>query len=203
MAPTEEWEGVCDGLNDHALCHCNGSPNVDSAYSNVDCVIITQGIMERVFAVFLMIYISIATMVCSYWIITFWKHRHRAPYRDILKARRPSYWVLSYSLILAVALEEGIATMFLFWSEVKPSRTERWDGVNYWTQYDGKPVYFGHDIDVILHFLYWFGFWSFFQSKIFKFSHLKIFTKICTKFYWQILLANFFKTVFRIFSWKF
>ena len=78
--------------------------------------------------------------------------------------------MLPYALMLPWILEQGIATLYLFMAEqTNPARDDEWDGVNYWTYYDGTPIYFSHAADLALHFVRWFCFWMFLQLKLIKF----------------------------------
>eukprot|EP01083_Nonionella_stella_P297340 1009802_1 len=164
-----EWSGVCDDVpNTRPTIPCHCGVSAESSYSSITCRIINQLAFEKALSIFLFLYDLIVIIICLYWLITFWRHREMRAYKYSLKVRRPFYMILSYLLILPFIFEEGIATIYLFWANVIPSRNQQWDGVNWWTQYDGTPIYFGKTIDVALHFLYWFGFWSFFQLKIFK-----------------------------------
>ena len=101
------------------------------------------------------------TMLCIYWLITFWRHRHTELYKFSLKVRRPFYILLSYALILPSILGQDITTIHLYFAEqTDPSQ-----------QYDGEPIIYSHTSDLALHFLHWFAFWIFFQLKIFKFCY--------------------------------
>eukprot|EP01084_Bolivina_argentea_P271764 462498_1 len=166
-----EWSGVCDDVPTKKIlyiipCHCG--INKENSYSSITCHIIDQQPFTKGLSIFIFSYCLIVIVLCLYWLITFWRHREMRAYKFSLKVRRPFYMILSYLLILLFIFEDSIATVYLFWANVTPPRNQQWDGVNWWTQYDGTPIYFNKIADIVLHFFYWFGFWSFFQLKIFK-----------------------------------
>ena len=170
MAPYVD--GICDGSTIHTVpCHCGGEGISAAKYEGIECEVISGAAHERVLVIFLFLYDITIILISTYWLITFWRSQRRREYRYYLKVRSPFYLLLSYSMILLFILEEGVASIYLFWSNpADPPRDQKWDGVNWWTHYDGTPIYFGRTGDLLLHFLFWFGVWAFFQLKVFKFG---------------------------------
>ena len=111
--------------------------------------------------------------MCTFWMRLVWRRRYEHPYRYQLTVRRPFYILISLVLMMPMVLEEGLATIYLFWVQAEPSRSEEWHGANQWTQYNGNPIYFDRDTDLVLHFFFWFGFIAFFQFKICKFLSMR------------------------------
>ena len=79
--------------------------------------------------------------------------------------------IISYAMFLPFLFEDGIRTIWLFWvkhEDIPRDDTEKWDGVNHWTNLDGTPIAYDREADLFLHFLWWVGFWAFYQLKVFK-----------------------------------
>eukprot|EP01083_Nonionella_stella_P063327 164555_1 len=189
MGNAETWVDTCphqDGREIEPICHCGD--HAAPQYTSIECVSISQTTTEKVGAIFLFLYDILVISICIYWLLTFWRYRQFRAYKFLIQVRRPIYMILSYAIILPIILEEGTACLYLFFAAVNPPRNDEWDGINWWTNYDGSPVYFSRQADQVLHFLYWFGFWSFFQLKVFKLWMLRYdyeYTTEMSNFSWR------------------
>eukprot|EP01083_Nonionella_stella_P233052 821525_1 len=95
-------------------------------------------------------------------------------YRYHMEARQPLYIIISNITAIFVIIERWIAVLYLSFHSQNPPRDQQWDGVNYWTNVDGSPIYYSKDIDLFLHFLFWVAFWLLLQSKVFKFFWMEM-----------------------------
>ena len=187
---SSEWNNVCDyNTTDdqntaNRLCHCG--PNAESEYRGTYCDIIEQTPYEKVLSFLLFAYGLLVVGICTYWLITYWRsdafdlERQKIDYLKIGVDAREKFTfatMVSYALIL----EQGIAAIYLYMAEqAYPPRDDQWDGVNYWTQFDGTPIYFSYAADLALHFLRWFCFWMFLHVKLIKFCVSSKTTHACT-----------------------
>jgi len=139
------------------------------------CTVVEQTRAQFMLVLLLFFYDLIVLGICSYWMISFCaKHRRNVPQAYsvaksiVLSVRHPLPIIVAYTLALICVFEEGIANIYIFTATTKLSRHDEWDGVNQWTWAHGAPIFYGKEIDFALHLMFWFTFWTFAQTKVFK-----------------------------------
>ena len=130
----------CYGPTDYTLQECHCGEFRSEKYEMVECDIIYQHQYEKGVAITILIYTLVIIAICTRWLYTFWNRRHHST----MKARRPFYLILSYGLIFPWILNESIATIYLYFAEVQPLRSD----ANYWTNWDGTPIIYSKSVDL-------------------------------------------------------
>ena len=154
---SSNWRFVCDY---DGSCHCG--PNAELKYIETECAIIGQPVYEKVAFVFLFIFsmyvicASIFELLVLYKLIpNIWTRsfKQQEPVKEhyrrvkqnisIRQPAQPFQMLISYAMMLPFIIEQGVSALYLYFGrQSAPARDAKWDGVDFWTHFDGTPIFY-------------------------------------------------------------